>query len=57
MPPIHNGRALTYWWRLRGAGDDRVAEPLDVAVGERVAAYMSSPRYDHTMEFEADIGI
>ncbi|KAH9926440.1 uncharacterized protein B0H18DRAFT_1006119 [Fomitopsis serialis] len=51
-PEDDHQRALTYWWRLRGAGDDRVAEPLDVAVGERIAAYMSSPSYDYTKDFD-----
>lgn len=54
-PEDDHQRALTYWWRLRGAGDDRVAEPLDVAVGERIAAYMSSPSYDYTKDFDGEL--
>ncbi|KAH9926448.1 uncharacterized protein B0H18DRAFT_1006142 [Fomitopsis serialis] len=57
VPEDDEMRAFTFWWRFRGTGGDRFAEPLDVAIGERVAAYMASTRYDYTMEtFDGDAG-
>ena len=50
-------RASTYWWKLRGPGDDRVAERLDAAIGERVAAYMSSARYDYTKDLDGEFPV
>ncbi|KZT73432.1 hypothetical protein DAEQUDRAFT_722046 [Daedalea quercina L-15889] len=42
-----------YWWKLCSAGGQRVAEPLDTAIGERLATYVSSPDYDHTKDLNS----
>ena len=41
-----------YWWRIRGLGTERVAEPLDVMRGMRISTYLSSPAYDCTVAFD-----
>ncbi|EPS97790.1 hypothetical protein FOMPIDRAFT_1052023 [Fomitopsis schrenkii] len=41
-----------YWWRVSGGAGDRHAEPMNVATGERVAAYLCSPRYDPARHFD-----
>ena len=50
-PPPPMNLAFSYWWKVSGHTNDRHAEPIAIATGEHVAAYLCSPRYDPTKAF------
>lgn len=50
-PPPPVNLAFSYWWKVGGHTNDRHAEPIAIATGEHVAAYLCSPRYDPTKAF------